>query len=143
MSRTSENQSPVSQSNLVAAQEQDAGIFTAFRPYAHSKAPMYLLSSLFGVSALLPPGLFRPQANIPNFLFRAGFSAIYGGAGYVLSTGDTRNGCGISTAWCIAYLMLNARKTLTAPRHPLGLLLTGSVTACTALYGTEYFVYQD
>ncbi|KAF4575405.1 hypothetical protein EYR40_004855 [Pleurotus pulmonarius] len=104
---------------------------------------MYLLSSLFGVSALLPPGLFRPQANIPNFLFRAGFSAIYGGAGYVLSTGDTRNGCGISTAWCIAYLMLNARKTLTAPRHPLGLLLTGSVTACTALYGTEYFVYQD
>lgn len=50
-----------------------------------------------GVSALLPPGLFRPQANIPNFLFRAGFSAIYGGAGYVLSTGDTRNGSGIST----------------------------------------------
>ncbi|KAL0950387.1 hypothetical protein HGRIS_010347 [Hohenbuehelia grisea] len=132
-----------SEAILAKSQDTDSAMFSRFRPYAQSKEPMMLLSSMFGISALLPPALFRPQANIPAFIYRAGFSAIYGGAAYVLSTGDARNGSGISTAWCIAYLMMNMRQTLKAPRHPLGLLLTGSVTACTALYGTEYFVYQQ
>jgi hypothetical protein len=35
--------------------------------------------------------------SLPPFLHRAGFSAVFGGAAYVLAAGDTRNGSGIAT----------------------------------------------
>lgn len=50
---------------------------------------------VFG-SALFPPTL-RAQAFTPPFVLRAGFGAIFAGAGYVLASGDSRNGSGIVT----------------------------------------------
>jgi hypothetical protein len=61
--------------------------------------PTYQLGEIRPVasSTVIPPSLFGVSANIPSYLHRAGFGAIYGGAAYVLSTGDIRNGSGITT----------------------------------------------
>ncbi|KAG8219108.1 hypothetical protein J3R82DRAFT_4874 [Butyriboletus roseoflavus] len=54
----------------------------------------------------------------------------------------TRLACAC-TAWSLIYLTLHARKSLCAPRHPIPLALSAGAMACAALYGTEYFVYQN
>ncbi|KAI5116233.1 hypothetical protein M0805_003295 [Coniferiporia weirii] len=109
------------------------------RPYSHSLWPAWSLATTFLASSFLPP---RSFANLPPFPQRAGFSMIMFGAGYVLSTGDSLNGSGISTAWTLAYLFWNGRRSLTAPRSPVSVLLTGATAACASLYGSEYFVLQ-
>ncbi|KIJ13335.1 hypothetical protein PAXINDRAFT_81523 [Paxillus involutus ATCC 200175] len=118
-------------------------VFSHFQPYARSKAPALALSSLFAVSAFLPPTLLRPNVYFPPYLHRVGFSVVFGGAAYVLSTGDERNGSGITTAWSLTYLLLHLRKSIRAPRHPLTLAMSGGAAGCAALYGTEYFMYQS
>ncbi|KAF9235560.1 hypothetical protein BU15DRAFT_51267 [Melanogaster broomeanus] len=118
------------------------GTFLHLQPYARSKAPVLALSSLFAASLLVPAPLLRPNVYFPPFLFRAGFTGVFGGAAYVLSTGDARNGSGIATAWSLTYLLLHLGKSLKAPRHPLTLAMSGGAAACAALYGTEYFLYQ-
>ena len=45
---------------------------------------------------MFPPRL-RAQTFTPPFVLRAGFGAIFAGAGYVLASGDSRNGSGIVT----------------------------------------------
>lgn len=45
-------------------------------------------------SAFIPPS---SRKGLPPFVHRFGFAGIFAGAGYVLSTGDSRNGSGIST----------------------------------------------
>ena len=135
--------------------------------------PILVASSLFA-PALLPslqsPPLAPtattatlPRPPLPPFLHRVGFAVAFGAASYVLATGDTRNGSGISTgvspeltfvwvnlphtdliaAWSLTYLFLHLRNTLRPPRHPAGLALAGSVSGCAALFGTEYFYFQN
>ncbi|KIK96095.1 hypothetical protein PAXRUDRAFT_32603 [Paxillus rubicundulus Ve08.2h10] len=136
MTHSQEASSPNGHTNATA-------VFSHFRPYARSKAPALALSSLFAVSAFLPPTLLRPNAYFPPYLHRVGFSVIFGGAAYVLSTEDVRNGSGITTAWSLTYLVLHLKKSLGAPRHPLTLAMSGGAAGCAALYGTEYFMYQS
>ncbi|KAF8550216.1 hypothetical protein OG21DRAFT_1420016 [Imleria badia] len=39
------------------------------------------------------------------------------------------------------YLTFHARKSFRAPCHPIPFILTAGATACSTLYGTEYFLY--
>ncbi|KAH8106447.1 hypothetical protein DFH11DRAFT_1238807 [Phellopilus nigrolimitatus] len=131
----------------------------AIRPYSQSPWPAWSLASLFLASSALPP---RSFANLPPFPQRVGFSMIMFGAGYALQTGDSLNGSGISTgtkcsvfsqtkrplrtfvssAWPLIYLFWNGRRSLTAPRNPISVFLTGATAVCAGLYGTEYFILQ-
>ncbi|KAI0074782.1 hypothetical protein K474DRAFT_1665065 [Panus rudis PR-1116 ss-1] len=108
------------------------------RPYSQSPIPIWSLSGLFFATSVFPPNPSRPPIMI-----RLGFGAIFAGAGYVLSTGDARNGSGISTAWSLTYLFLNLRKSLRPPYSLLSLSLSGATLASAALYGTEYFLLQE
>ncbi|KAN0096917.1 hypothetical protein V8E55_001363 [Tylopilus felleus] len=119
------------------------GTFAYLQPYARSKIPTLALTSLFGLSSLVPPAALPPHAYFPPYLQRVGFSFAFGIATWAFSAGDVRNGAGIATAWSLIYLTFHARKSLCAPRHPIPLALTAGATACTVLYGTEYFLYQS
>ncbi|KAH7887301.1 hypothetical protein F5I97DRAFT_1951056 [Phlebopus sp. FC_14] len=135
-------QGEASTSKITPSSTQASGIFSHFQPYARSKAPALALSTLFAGSVFVPPTLLRPNVYFPPYLHRVGFSLVFGGAAYVLSTGDERNGSGIATAWSLTYLFLNLKASLRSPRHPLTLAMAGGAAGCAALYGTEYFVYQ-
>jgi len=81
-------------------------------------------------------------------VLRIGFGAIFAGAGYVLSTGDSRNGSGIVTAWSLSYFVLEQfslglQRSLRLPRSRLSLALSGATAATAALYGTEHFFLSD
>ncbi|KAF9649569.1 hypothetical protein BDM02DRAFT_3113608 [Thelephora ganbajun] len=102
---------------------------------SQSPWPVTSLAGLFLASAFIPPS---PHKGLPLFVHRFGFAGIFAGAGYVLSTGDSRNGSGISTAWSLIYLFLNARKSLAAPRHPVAVGLTLATIGSAGLYGSEY-----
>ncbi|KAL6307130.1 hypothetical protein BKA93DRAFT_823597 [Sparassis latifolia] len=131
-------------------------IEAVIRPYSQYPIPVWSLSALFLASSFVPPRPF-----FPPIMHRIGFGAIFAGAGYVLSTGDTRNGSGITTgaspitasaslltpasisaAWSLTYLFFNMRKSLTSNRSAVSLALTGATLASTALYGSEYFLLQ-
>ncbi|KAH8092543.1 altered inheritance of mitochondria protein 19 [Cristinia sonorae] len=107
---------------------------------ATSPWPVWGVSALFLASAVLPAA--RTPAH-PPIILRLGFGAIFAGAGYVLHAGDARNGSGISTAWSLTYLLLNARKALRRPFAAGPLALTGATVFSSALYGAEYFLVQD
>ncbi|KZT33665.1 hypothetical protein SISSUDRAFT_393936 [Sistotremastrum suecicum HHB10207 ss-3] len=123
---------PSSQVNQVA--------LTSERKWAHSSWPAWLLSGTFlGSTAIAPRG----PPSLPPLVFRLGFSFIFAGAGYVTSTGDIRNGNGITTAWSLIYLFLNARNSLRRPWHPVGLGLTVATSLCAGIYGENYFQSQN
>ena len=50
-----------------------------------------------GVACMVPYTVFPRHTYIAPFLHRVGFTAVFGGAGYAISTGDVRNGSGIAT----------------------------------------------
>lgn len=52
---------------------------------------------LVAASAVIPSTVVRPNVYFPPYLHRVGFSLVFGGAAYVLATGDARNGSGIAT----------------------------------------------
>ncbi|EGN94946.1 hypothetical protein SERLA73DRAFT_142956 [Serpula lacrymans var. lacrymans S7.3] len=118
------------------------GVFAHLQPYARSKGPALTLSTLFALSAAVPHTVLRPSVYFPQYVQRVGFSLVFGGAAYVLATGDSRNGSGIVTAWSLTYLFLHLRRSIKPPHHPLTLAMTGGATVCAGLYGTEYFMYQ-
>ncbi|TDL30099.1 hypothetical protein BD410DRAFT_759300 [Rickenella mellea] len=129
--------------------EQPASVFSSnrsnsqlypLRPYSISPWPAGSLAALFLASTTLPSNRFP---HLPHFSQRFGFSLIMSGAAYVLSTGDSRNGSGIATAWTLTYLFWNARRSFRVPRSPPSMLLTTATAACATLYGTEYFIFQD
>jgi len=79
---------------------------------------------------------------------RVGFGAIFAGAGYVLASGDSRNGSGIATAWSLSYFVLEQfslglQRSVRLPRSGLSLALSGATAATAVLYGTEHFVSDD
>lgn len=100
---------------------------------------------------------------------RVGFGAIFAGAGYVLASGDSRNGSGIATgnewhielpdfiapyidlgitAWSLSYFVLEQfslglQRSVRLPRSGLSLALSGATAATAVLYGTEHFVSGD
>ncbi|KAI6098508.1 hypothetical protein F5141DRAFT_1190752 [Pisolithus sp. B1] len=114
---------------------QVTGLFSYVQPAAQSK--------FIATSALVPPAVLGQNVYFPPYLHRVGFSFVFGGAAYVFAAGDHRNGSGIATAWSLTYLFLHLRKSLKAPRHPLTLAMAGGTAGCAALYGTEYFVYEN
>lgn len=63
-------------------------------------------------SSLFPPSL-HAQTFTPPFVLRMGFGAIFAGAGYVLASGDSRNGSGIATGNCASKHLTSALRTLT------------------------------
>lgn len=79
--------------------------------------------------------------GLPPLYQRIGFPFIFLGAGYVLSTGDKRNGSGIPTACSATYLFLNGRNALRA-RIPASLALTVAAAVTLDLYGSEYFYFN-
>ncbi|KAI5999835.1 hypothetical protein F5J12DRAFT_269378 [Pisolithus orientalis] len=139
-----ENKASVSSSDTSPPTSTRAtGLFSYAQPAAQSKIPALTTSVLFAASALVPPAALGQNVYLPPYLHRVGFSFIFGGVAYVFSTGDHRNGSGIATAWSLTYLFLHLRKSLKTPRHPLTLAMAGGAAGCAALYGTEYFVYED
>ncbi|KAI6046809.1 hypothetical protein EDC04DRAFT_2876603 [Pisolithus marmoratus] len=109
------------------------GLFSYVQPVAQSKLPALTTSILFATSALVPPAVLGLNVYFPPYLQCVGFSCL----------GDHRNGSGITTAWSLTYLFLHLRKTLKAPRYPLMLAMASGAAGCAALYGTEYFIFQD
>jgi hypothetical protein len=63
-------------------------------------------------SAIFPPRL-HAQTFTPPFVLRVGFGAVFAGAGYVLSTGDSENGSGIATGIYTLNHPTSAFRTLT------------------------------
>jgi len=101
------------------------------------------LSALFFASAAFPPNL-RAQTFTPPFVLRIGFGTIFAGAGYVLASGDSRNGSGIATAWSLSYFVLEQfslglQRSLRLPRSRLSLALSSATAATAVLYGTEHY----
>jgi hypothetical protein len=112
---------------------------------------------------MFPPSL-RGQTFTPPFVLRMGFGAIFAGAGYVLASGDSRNGSGIATgnptskhtaptltltaAWSSSYLVLEQftlgfQRSLRLPRSRLSIALSSAAAATAVLYGIEYFIFGD
>lgn len=131
-----------------------------------SNLPFSYIISTVGISSLFPRPYFRQNVYIPPYLARSGFGVLFGYATYMFACGDSRNGSGFATcqydlsfynnsstdelprfisrsATTLMYLFMNFTKSIKAPRHPLSLALTGGAAACAALYGTEYFYFQD
>ncbi|KAI0306992.1 hypothetical protein B0F90DRAFT_1813826 [Multifurca ochricompacta] len=90
----------------------------------------------------------RAQTFTPPFVLRMGFGAIFAGAGYVLASGDSRNGSGVATAWSLSYFVLEQfslglQRSLRLPRSKLSIALSSATAAATILYGTEHFFLDD
>jgi len=87
--------------------------------YVLFSSTLCLLSSLRQVfaSAIFPPRL-HAQTFTPPFVLRVGFGAIFSGAGYVLSTGDSKNGSGIATGIYTLNHPTSSYRTLTL-KHSL------------------------
>lgn len=64
------------------------------------------------------------------------FSGIFAGAGYVTNAGDSENGAGIATAWCLSWTFLNAKTALKSMR-PVPIALLTAVTLNTVIYGKK------
>ncbi|TCD68618.1 hypothetical protein EIP91_010273 [Steccherinum ochraceum] len=120
-----------------SAPTTSSSTFETIRPYSQSPWPIWSVSALFLASSIFPA-----SPATPPIMMRLGFSAIYGGAGYVLHAGDAHNGSGISTAWSLTYLLLNARKSFRRPFSAGPVALTTATLASSALYGAEYFLLQ-
>ncbi|KAH9977598.1 hypothetical protein BGW80DRAFT_764977 [Lactifluus volemus] len=116
-----------------------------------SSLQLYLLSTQLISPSLcihnVPPSL-RGQTFTPPFVLRMGFGAIFAGAGYVLASGDSRNGSGVATAWSSSYLVLEQfllgfQRSLRLPRSRLSIALSSATAATAVLYGTEHFILGD
>ncbi|KAF8324555.1 uncharacterized protein EI90DRAFT_3075054 [Cantharellus anzutake] len=104
--------------------------------------PAIGLSGLLIGTSLLSP----KHPSLPPFVQRFSFGFVFAGAGYIVNTGDVRNGSGVATAWSLTYLLLNRMRShfyppeVPVPRTPLSLLLSGATASVAALYGVEHFV---
>ncbi|KAI9313695.1 altered inheritance of mitochondria protein 19 [Dichotomocladium elegans] len=100
---------------------------------ANSPYPIWALSAL---SFSTIPFAVKKMAGVPSMLQSMAFGAIFAGAGYVTHVGDTENGAGIATAWCLSWTFLNARRAITSMK-PIPLALFAAVSADTIIYGKK------
>ncbi|KAI8994594.1 altered inheritance of mitochondria protein 19 [Pilobolus umbonatus] len=96
-----------------------------------SPLPIWALSAL---SLAVLPLSVRKSAGIPSLFQTMAFSAVFGGAGYVINAGDAENGSGIATAWCLSWSFLNAKSAMQSMK-PIPLTLLSIVTLNTYIYG--------
>ncbi|KAI8338236.1 hypothetical protein BC941DRAFT_425001 [Chlamydoabsidia padenii] len=111
-----------------------------------TKAPLNFLDKqanspyyIWGLSALslaTLPLSARKTPGMPSVIQSLVFSAIYGGAGYVTFVGDSENGAGIATAWCLSWSFLNARTALQSCK-PVPLAMVAATTWNILLYGKK------
>lgn len=111
----------------------------AVYPLSHSPRPAWALASLFAFTAVLPARRFP---HMPNIFWRLGFTWVFAGSGYMLSTGDIRNGSGTTTGSALIYLFYHMRTSLRAPRSGPSVLLTAATSSIAAIYGSEYFRFR-
>ncbi|CAB51761.1 hypothetical protein POMI540_3214 [Schizosaccharomyces pombe] len=98
----------------------------------------YIPAYAFGgaLIASVPRAFKRPYGGpfVPGCLLCGGFNAI---GGLAIASGDLTNGSGICTAWSIAYLMINATKSIKSFRlYPIA--LTTFATANAVGYGKTF-----
>ncbi|KAI8077307.1 altered inheritance of mitochondria protein 19 [Gilbertella persicaria] len=98
---------------------------------SYSPYPIWALSA--ATLAALPLAV-KKSPGVPSMFQSMAFSAIFGGAGYVIHVGDSENGSGIATAWCLSWSFLNAKTALKSMK-PVPLALLGAVTLNTVIYG--------
>ncbi|KAM3582464.1 hypothetical protein VKS41_005108 [Umbelopsis sp. WA50703] len=100
---------------------------------AESPYPAWAMSAL-SVAAI--PAALAKKPGMPSFFQCAAFSAIFGGAGYVTNAGDSENGAGIATAWCLTWGFLNFRSAIQS-RKPFPLLMAAVVASDAVIYGKK------
>ncbi|GAA96110.1 uncharacterized protein L969DRAFT_43635 [Mixia osmundae IAM 14324] len=115
-----------------------AGLRRELERLGKSPYPAWITSgALFvgnGLTLLKHPGL-------PPFVQLSGFWLIFGFSGYA-TTKDWQNGAGISTAWSMSYLFLNAKRAVKS-RGPAALALTSVMLGNLAIYGTTWWNISD
>ncbi|KZV99256.1 hypothetical protein EXIGLDRAFT_725883 [Exidia glandulosa HHB12029] len=79
---------------------------------------------------------------MPNLFWRLGFTWVFAGSGYMVSTGDIRNGSGTTTGCALIYLFYHMRSSLRAPRSVPSVMLTAATTTIAGIYGSEYFRFR-
>ncbi|KAI0053794.1 hypothetical protein FA95DRAFT_1552299, partial [Auriscalpium vulgare] len=77
-----------------------------------------------------------------------GFGAIFAGAGYILASGDSKNGSGVATAWSLSYFVVEQftqglQRSLRLPRSRLSVVLSGAAASTAVLYGAEHYVFDS
>ncbi|KAH7105076.1 hypothetical protein BKA62DRAFT_435837 [Auriculariales sp. MPI-PUGE-AT-0066] len=117
----------------------EARIRDVVYPLSHSPRPSWTLASAFALSAVLPVTRFP---HMPNIFWRLGFTWVFAGTGYMISTGDIRNGSGTTTGCALIYLFYNARDSLRRPRSGPSVLLTAATVGIAGIYGSEYFKFR-
>ncbi|OLL26804.1 Altered inheritance of mitochondria protein 19 [Neolecta irregularis DAH-3] len=100
------------------------------RKYATSPWPTWGFSAALAASV---PRSSRTLTGMPSMVSAIAFSAIFAVTGFVTNTGDLENGAGISTAWSLCYLMVNAKTALKSLR-PWPVMLTGLAGMNAASY---------
>ncbi|KAI8888706.1 hypothetical protein K501DRAFT_320673 [Backusella circina FSU 941] len=100
---------------------------------AESPLPIWALS---GLSLAMLPLAVKKSPGIPSMFQTMAFSAIFAGAGYVTHVGDSENGAGIATAWCLSWAFLNAKTSLVSMK-PLPIALFTGVALNTVIYGKK------
>lgn len=100
---------------------------------AESPYPIWALSA--ATLAVLPLAV-RKSPGVPSMFQSMAFSGIFAGAGYVTNAGDSENGAGIATAWCLSWTFLNAKTALKSMR-PVPIALLTAVTLNTVIYGKK------
>ncbi|KAE8269490.1 hypothetical protein A4X09_0g2847 [Tilletia walkeri] len=82
-----------------------------------------------------------PLAALPPFYQLVGFSAVFGGGGYIVSQGDSLNGSGVMSAWSMLFLFFRLIPSLRprAPAQPLPFILSSSTLVIGSVYAAHYF----
>ncbi|KAG0332182.1 hypothetical protein BG004_001359 [Podila humilis] len=92
---------------------------------AASPYPEWSMSALCAASL---PSAARSAPSMPHLGVMMGFSAVFATAGYMKYMKDAENGSGTTTSWCLLYLFLNLRRTISQPKPLPSLLIAGAIT---------------
>ncbi|KAI8984024.1 hypothetical protein BDF20DRAFT_857605 [Mycotypha africana] len=99
----------------------------------------YSIWGLSAASLATLPLSVKKYPGIPSLIQTIAFPAIFAGAGYVTNAGDSDNGAGIATAWCLSWSFLNAKNAWQSKR-PIPLTLLGFVAYNTFVYGKKTLI---
>ncbi|GAA5816086.1 hypothetical protein MFLAVUS_009608 [Mucor flavus] len=96
----------------------------------------YPIWALSAASIALLPLAVKKSPGVPSMFQTMAFAGIFGGAGYVTNAGDSENGAGIATAWCLSWSFLNAKSAIKSMR-PVPMVFLAAVTLNTVIYGKK------